>query len=60
MARFILEPNDAIRLLIFTRTVDFAPFNPEIGLRKTGKLDPSLDPNFSGLFRPISENACRS
>jgi hypothetical protein len=36
------------RLLNFTPTVDSAPLNPEIGLQRTGKLDPKLDPNWWG------------
>src|SRR5260370_37002439 len=33
----------SIRLLTFTSSVDSASFNPEIGLQRTGKLDPKLD-----------------
>jgi hypothetical protein len=45
--------NPTVRQVIFTRNVDSAPFNPEFGLRKTGKLDPSLDPALS----PISKTS---
>jgi len=42
-----LHSVQSIRLLTFTRTVDSAPFNPEIDLQRTGKLDPTLDPVWS-------------
>jgi len=54
------EPNDAIHLLILRRTVDSAPFNPEIGLRKRASWTPGLEPKFLASYDPDGESLAKS
>jgi len=43
----------SIRLLTILETVDSAPFNPDFGLKRTGKLDPA-----NWLFQCLAIPGC--